>query len=57
MKLKGTKIQTKGKDLTQLGFQPGPVFKEVFEKVLKAKLNDLVKTKDDEIRFVKEHFL
>ncbi len=57
MKLKGTKIQIKGKDLTQLGFQPGPVFKEVFEKVLKAKLNNLVKTKDDEIRFVKEHFL
>jgi tRNA nucleotidyltransferase (CCA-adding enzyme) len=55
--LKGNKIQIRGKDLLALGFKPGSVFKDIFESVLEARLNNLVKTKDDEIRYVKEKFL
>jgi len=55
-KLKGTKIYLQGKDLTKMGLQPGPIFRQVFDRVLEARLNNLVKTKEDEIRFVKEHF-
>ena len=55
-KLKGTKILIKGKDLANMGFKPGPVYREIFDGVLEARLNNLVKTKDDEIMFVREHF-
>jgi tRNA nucleotidyltransferase (CCA-adding enzyme) len=55
-KLKGTAILLHGKDLIEMGFQPGPVFKDMLEKVLEARLNGVVKTKEDEIAFVREHF-
>ncbi len=54
--LKGTGIQLKGKDLLKMGFSPGPFFKEIFDRLLEAQLNDLVKTKEDEITFVEETF-
>jgi tRNA nucleotidyltransferase (CCA-adding enzyme) len=55
-RLKGTKIQIDGKDLLQMGLTSGPVFKEVFDSLLEAKLNNLTKTRDDEILFVKDTF-
>ena len=55
-KLKGTKIQMRGKDLAGMGFKPGPVFREIFNRVLEARLNNLVKTKEDEVSFVRDHF-
>ncbi len=54
--LKGTEIQLRGKDLLKMGFSPGPFFKEIFDRLLEARLNDLVKTKEDEVRFVEEAF-
>jgi tRNA nucleotidyltransferase (CCA-adding enzyme) len=54
--LKGTEIRLGGKDLLKMGFSPGPFFKEIFDRLLEARLNDLVKTKADEIRFVEETF-
>ena len=55
-KLRGMKIQLNGKDLLNMGFSPSPVFKEIFDQLLEARLNDLIKTKADEVRFVKEKF-
>ena len=55
-KLKGVKISVVGKDLLQMGLKSGPVFKEVFDSLLEARLNNLTKTKDDEICFVKNKF-
>ena len=55
-RLKGTKILMDGKDLLQIGLPSGPIFKEVFDCLLEAKLNNLTKTKDDELRFVKSKF-
>ncbi len=55
-KLKGTKVILRGKDLKGMGFKPGPLYKEIFESLLKARLNNLVGTKDDEIGFVNETF-
>lgn len=55
-KLKGTKIQLRGRDLVAMGFKPGPIFKEIFDRLLEARLNNLVKTKEDELRFVQETF-
>jgi len=55
-KLKGTKIQLKGKDLSTMGFQPGPIFKEIFDRLLEARLNNLIETKEDEVKFVEDTF-
>ena len=55
-KLKGQKALIDGKELLQIGLQSGPVFREVFDSLLEARVNNLTKTRDDEIRFVKNKF-
>ena len=55
-KLRGTKVMLKGKDLKGMGFKPGPLYKEIFDSLLKARLSNLISTKDEESGFVKEMF-
>ena len=55
-KLRGTRITLKGKDLKRMGFKPGPLYKEMFESLLKARLNNVINTKEEEVEFVKEMF-
>ncbi|MBW1861443.1 MAG: CBS domain-containing protein [Deltaproteobacteria bacterium] len=55
-KLKGTKVMLKGKDLKDMGFRPGPLYKKIFDSLLEARLTNLTSTKKDEVRFVKETF-
>lgn len=47
-------IAITGDDLKKLGYKPGPIYKEILEKVLATKLNGKVKTKKDELKYVKE---
>ncbi|HUU41089.1 MAG TPA: hypothetical protein VMW42_09120, partial [Desulfatiglandales bacterium] len=55
-KLKGTTINLQGKDLVAMGYKPGHVFKEMFERLLEAKLEGEVITKKDEVEFIKKTF-
>lgn len=55
-KLKGTEVILKGKDLKGMGFQPGFLYKEIFNSLLEARLNNFISTKNDEISFVNERF-
>jgi tRNA nucleotidyltransferase (CCA-adding enzyme) len=55
-KLKGTKVFIKGKDLIDMGYKPGLLFKEIFESILEAKLEGTIKTREDEIKFLKDRF-
>ncbi len=55
-KLKGTKVSLNGRELITMGHKPGPLFKEIFDSILEAKLDGDVSTKEDEIQFVKERF-
>ena len=55
-KLKGTTVILKGKDLKGMGFQPGVIYKEIFNNLMEARLNNIVSTKKDEISFVKKRF-
>ncbi|MFO7736844.1 MAG: CBS domain-containing protein [Desulfatiglandaceae bacterium] len=54
--LKGKKVQLTGKDLLKMGFRSGPLFKQIFDRLLEARLNDLIKTKKEEVKFVRENF-
>jgi tRNA nucleotidyltransferase (CCA-adding enzyme) len=56
-KLRPTRIDLRGTDLLSMGFEPGPIFKEIMESVLEARMNETVKTKADELRFVKDRFI
>ncbi len=54
--LKGKKIRLNGDDLLKMGFVSGPVFKEIFERLLEARMNQLTQKKEDEIALVKKEF-
>jgi tRNA nucleotidyltransferase (CCA-adding enzyme) len=45
-----------GKDLKRMGFKPGPLYKEIFNSLLKARLNNAINTKEEEVAFTKEMF-
>lgn len=44
-----------GKDLLALGFKPGPSFKAAMEALWQARLDGLVRTRQEELSFVKEY--
>jgi len=48
------RIYTSGHDLQKIGILPGPNYQKIFKKVLNAKLNGLVKTKEEELSLVKK---
>lgn len=52
--LKDINVLVTGKDLIEAGFIPSPFFNELFEKILKEKLNGKLKTKEEEIKFIKK---
>ena len=52
--LRGVNISIQGKDLINLGMEPGPMFKKIMDDVLEAKLNGKVKTKKDELDYAKK---
>ena len=41
----------KGKDLKKMGLEPGPIYREILQAVLDAKLNGRLKTRNDELVF------
>lgn len=55
-KLKGVKVSLKGRDLKSMGFKPGPLYKEIFERLLEARLNNKVNSRKEELAFVAENF-
>jgi tRNA nucleotidyltransferase (CCA-adding enzyme) len=50
----GTRIHISGDDLHKLGINPGPYYQKIFKNILNAKLDGLVKTKDEELTLVKK---
>jgi tRNA nucleotidyltransferase (CCA-adding enzyme) len=53
-KLRAVKPMLSGNDLLKLSVPQGPRIKEVLDKLLEARLDGLVKTRDDEERLVRE---
>lgn len=50
----GTRIQVTGADLARLAIRPGPDYKKLFLATLYAKLDGKVKTKEEELEFIKK---
>jgi len=55
IRLRYVTIEVTGKDLIDLGIEPGPVFRETLEAVLHAKLNGRLITRQDEFDFMKDY--
>jgi len=54
-KLKNVTISLSGKDLVRMGIPPGPVYREIFQAVLDAKLNEQLNTESDEFAFAEKY--
>ena len=52
-RLRNVTITVSGKDLLEMGLASGPVFSKTLQAVLEAKLNGLVKTREDEFAFIR----
>ncbi|HYL80891.1 MAG TPA: CBS domain-containing protein, partial [Candidatus Acidoferrum sp.] len=46
----------RGGDLRALGIRPGPIFREILNSLLYARLDGHVQSRDDELRFVRQKF-
>jgi len=55
-RLRTTSTLLKGDDLKEMGFKPGPVYRKILDSLLDARLNGLLKTRQDEKEFVLQHF-
>ncbi|MBI4843389.1 MAG: CBS domain-containing protein [Nitrospirae bacterium] len=56
VKLRGVRPEISGKDLKALGYKAGPIYKKIFRAVIEARLEDLVKSREDEVSFIKKMF-
>jgi poly(A) polymerase len=43
-----------GDDLIKLGLEPGPVFKEILDRIREAQLDGLITTREDAMRLVEQ---
>ena len=55
-RLRSTTTLLTGNDLKEMGFEPGPVYREILTGLLDARLNGEVKTRPDEIAFVRKNW-
>jgi tRNA nucleotidyltransferase (CCA-adding enzyme) len=51
-----TKNLIDGEDLKKMGYVPSPLFTKIFNGIIIEKLKGNIKTKEDEIEWVKKHF-
>jgi len=54
-KLRRVEIALKGRDLKKMNLKPGPIYREVLQAVLDARLDGKLKTKKDEIDFARRY--
>jgi len=55
-KLRSVTVSVTGKNLEEMGYAPGPQYREIFEKVMDARLNGLVTDRDTEKAWILRHF-
>lgn len=54
--LRQTETLLTGHDLKNIGYQPGPLFKTILDRLLDARLDGRIKTLEDERQFVRNNF-
>jgi tRNA nucleotidyltransferase (CCA-adding enzyme) len=54
--LKNLKPEIKGRDLVAMGYRPGPLIKEMLDRLLEARLNEQVQSRRAEKEFIRRSF-
>ncbi|MDM8516174.1 CBS domain-containing protein [Desulfobacterales bacterium HSG16] len=54
-RLKNTRTSIRGRDLMRMNIEPGPIYREILTAVLDARLDGHVKTRHDELNFVRHY--
>ena len=54
--LKNVRHQVRGEDLLTMGYLPGPAYRKIFDAVLERKFSGELRTKAEEIEFVRTRF-
>ncbi len=54
--LRPTTTFLRGSDLKEMGLEPGPVYREILDSLLDARLNGQLRTREDETKFVHRHW-
>jgi len=55
-KLRSVRVSVTGEDLAEMGYTPGPQYREILEKVMDARLDGLVTDRDTEREWIVRHF-
>ena len=55
--LKEVRPKLRGRDLQAMGITPGPVYRRILTQLLDGQLNGHLTSREEEIEFVREHFL
>ncbi|GAB4337231.1 MAG: CBS domain-containing protein [Desulfobulbaceae bacterium] len=45
-----------GRDLQNMGYRPGPLFRTMLNHVIEAQLNGVIETRDQALEFIREHY-
>jgi tRNA nucleotidyltransferase (CCA-adding enzyme) len=53
--LRRVTVSLKGKDLQKMGVEPGPIYREILQATLEARLNGKLKTRKDELDFARNY--
>ncbi|KAB3532529.1 CBS domain-containing protein [Alkaliphilus pronyensis] len=56
LNLQNKNISITGEDLKQLNIKPGPIYKDILDYVLEAKIKGLVYSYEDELALAKKHY-
>jgi tRNA nucleotidyltransferase/poly(A) polymerase len=51
--LRSIRIYITGKDLEELGVKPGPLYKEIINKIYREKINGKIKTREEELELLR----
>jgi tRNA nucleotidyltransferase (CCA-adding enzyme) len=51
--LRSVNVSLKGRDLQKMGIEPGPIYREILQATLDAKLNGKLKSRKDELDFAR----
>jgi tRNA nucleotidyltransferase (CCA-adding enzyme) len=55
-KLKEVRPSLRGKDLAEMGVPPGPVYREILDRLLDGRLNGELTSREEEIAFVRSQY-
>jgi tRNA nucleotidyltransferase (CCA-adding enzyme) len=55
-RLQNIEVEIDGDELKRMGYKPSPKFSKILKEIKKARLDGKVKTKEEEISYLREKF-